>query len=251
MGWLATGPGYRRDQLVHARVAAGTVAGGLEPPVEVGGAGRSADGVAALAAPRALLWVDNQPEPGEGNDDYPIGDGRLHRALAGVSPAPAAPVPQLTVSASPQRIHLEDKVVVRARCSAACDLRAVSAPPHEAFAAAGLTGPGTATLRLAASGDRPLAARDGAPLSVLVRATAPGGAEHAEQRIEVPLRRAFTPPPEPPRDVRVVRRGELVAVTFRTERPARREQFVARAFAGGQLGRARPRRPGRGGSGSR
>ena len=95
--------------------------------------------------------------------------------------------------------------------------------------------------------------RDGAPLSVLVRATAPGGAVHAEQRIEVPLRRAFTPPPEPPRDVRVVRRDGLVTLTFRTERPARREQFVARAFEGegDHLGRSSTASTGRGGSGSR
>lgn len=150
VGWLATGPGYRLDQRVHARVAAGAVGGGLERPVEGGSAGRSADAVAVLATPPTLLWTDNLPEPGAGGDDSAAGDGRLHRAVAGAPPAPSVPAPELTVSAPAQRVHREDKVIVKAHCSAACDLRAVSAPPHDAFAAGRMAGPGTAILRLTA-----------------------------------------------------------------------------------------------------
>ena len=79
--------------------------------------------------------------------------------------------------------------MLRVHCSSACDLRAVAPPPRAAIATGQRHRPGTVTLRLVAVDEAPLARRDGRPLPVTIRATAPGGVDVAERRVAIPLRR--------------------------------------------------------------
>ena len=98
------------------------------------------------------------------------------------APAPSAlPLPALTLSAPKQLLRAGDPLFVRARCSAACDLRAVTRTRDPVFdeplgyGAAELTRAGTARSRvLSWAGDTLVPDRPGGP-TIIVTATAPGG----------------------------------------------------------------------------
>jgi hypothetical protein len=216
LAWLSSAAASRvhpvRVSVVRARSD--------DRPVTLGPAGRSADSVAALARPEAVLWTDNLPVTGAGLELAPAGSGRLHRARPDAVPLPEPPAPALTLSAAPQRVRYGDPVVVTARCSAACDLRAGG---RAAFGAAELAGPGAARIRVYTSA---LDAFVGDPVTITVQASAPGGRAVTTQRIAVTVTRAFVPRPQRPRGVRVRWRGDRIVVTWRTARPARSQHFV-------------------------
>jgi hypothetical protein len=216
LAWLSSAAASRvhpvRVSVVRARSD--------DAPVTLGPAGRSADSVAALVRPETVLWTDNLPAVGDGVELRPAGSGRLHRALPDAAPLPGPAAPALQLSARPQRVRYGDPVVVTARCSAACDLRAGS---RLAFGAAELDGPGAVPIRVYTSA---LDAFVGDPVTITVQASAPGGHAVTTQRIAVRVTRAFVPRPQRPRAVRVRRRGDRIVVTWRTARPARSQYFV-------------------------
>lgn len=230
--WLEAPPTVAGDHPSRVALVSGSLSGTWQESARFGSPARSAVGLTLLADPPAVLWADNLPDPSLDIDSEPAGSGRLHRAVPGAPAPPAAPLPELTLSARTQRLRAEDPLFVRARCSAACDLRAVTRTREPLFdvpagyGATELTGPGTARLRiLSPTGDTLVPEHEG-DLTVIVTATAPGGTTPVIERLAVHARHAFVPPPRRPVDVRVVRRGGQLVVTWRTRRPARAERFV-------------------------
>lgn len=218
-------------------LAAGTAAGGWTDATRFGSPARSAG--TPVLMPGALLWSDNLPDPAFDLDSEPRAAGRVHLARPG-APAPVpAPLPALSLSAPAQRLRAGDALVVDARCSAACDLRAVTRARDRRFGgpaglgAAQLAGPGTARIRLKSWRDDSLVPDHGGRPTVIVTATAPGGTTPVVRRLVADVRHFPVPAPRRPVDVRAVRHGDRVVVTWRTRRPARAERFLVSALAGG------------------
>ena len=233
LGWKEEPVIAGGDHPIRVAMAAGTLIGGWEGATLLGGPGRSADGLAAVAGPGAMLWIDNLPDTDLGIE-LPGTGGRLHRALAGVALADVPP-PAVTLGARSQRVRHDEPVLVTARCSAACDLRAVAGLDRALGEPAGvgfaqLDAAGTARIKLRPSAEGGIVPPRGGPVRVTVHATAPGGREATVARRDVRVRHAFVPRPRKPHDVRVTRRAKRLVVTWRTAKPARAQSFEVEAL---------------------
>jgi hypothetical protein len=109
----------------------GRLDGAFGPPATLGSPVRSVTGVAALVLPSgepAVAWADNVSYRiglGAGELEPPIRSGRIHlaRADAAATPPTKPPAARLSVPRL-QRLYPDDPIRVRARCAAACDVRA-------------------------------------------------------------------------------------------------------------------------------
>jgi hypothetical protein len=217
-----------RRSVMTTHVAAGTLAEGLGAPVRLGSPVRDVNGVAPLFLAdgrAAVAWTDNATVFGFG---LPTDNGRVHVAVESV-PAmaePDAPGVRLT---GRRTQHLFDSQPIRlgVACDSACDVRAVlsgrrsdSAPLTRSLSRAG-------AMRLSLySYDMTSRTRPQRRLRVLVRASAPGG--HAVTTVSLRVlvvRRPALPVPAP-LDVRAVRRGGSIVVSWRTASPARRASYT-------------------------
>jgi hypothetical protein len=221
LAWPAARRGFGRTST--SRLAAGTLAGGLAAPVELGSLVRDVEGVAPLFLPdgrAALAWTDNA---GHVEASVPSGPGRLHLAVESAPPLPPPPpAPRVTLRAPrTQRLYASQNPRVTATCAQECDLRAsIVAPRRSAMTLVETLRAGRpARLRFATF--EPAEA-----LRVVARATAPGGRASTRATVRV---RVITRPPLPvpeTLDVRVRRRGRTIAVSWRAASPARRTYYL-------------------------
>jgi hypothetical protein len=237
VGWLV--PGAVPGAAVSARVAL-TNATGLVPAAALGSPSRDVGSVLPWlgAGGPAAIWTDNRT--GAVGAEFPVSHGRLHLARAGRPPA-APPPPAVTLTAAPQRLFHGDPLMVRARCAAACDLRATIAPrpsrgeadyddggpPAAAVGTGGRRSAGPVRLRVEPWFSNHIAPFHGRSVRVVVRASAPGGTDASRTVLRVRVRRRPVPPLQVPLDVRAARAGDDVIVTWRTAGPAQRMTFRA------------------------
>ena len=208
-----------------ARVAAGSLAGGLDAPQRLGSPIRDVNGLAPLFLPdgrAALAWTDNA-----GSFGAAAGTGRLHLAVESAPPAPEPALPALRVRArATQRLFGAQRVRASASCDRACDVRALLL--GDSFSARSSTRSllraGTARLSLGGPDSNLGPARG--RLSLVVEAAAPGGQEFVTrtERVHVIRRPALRVPP--PLGVTARRRGSAIVVSWHTASPARRASYV-------------------------
>ena len=239
--WLERPLGPGDDAPARIALASADAGGAWHDATLFGSQARSAADLTLLSTPPALLWADNLHDPDFDLDEEPRAAGRVHVAAPGAPAPPALPLPALTLSARAQSVRAGDPLFIRARCSAACDLRAVTRARDRVWegpagsGSAELGRAGTARIRLVSwSGDTLVPDHGGRP-TIVVTATAPGGTTPVVRRIAVDARHAPVPPPRRPVDVRAVRDGARIVVTWRTLRPARAERFVVSPLRGGDV----------------
>lgn len=213
-----------RNAVTRAALAAGTLASGFAPPATLSGPLRDVDGVAPLLLEdgrTAVAWTDNETSFG-----FPVGQGRLHLAVESAPPPPQPVRPRVTIAAArTQRLFDSEPVRLRVHCDRACDVRAALPHSSELFADEAHSLRRAGTLRLAVSRlDRAKADRQ--RIRIRLRAGAPNGRDVVSLSRRVLIVRR--PPLPVPRllDVRAVRRGGSIVVTWRTEFPARRTFFT-------------------------
>jgi hypothetical protein len=223
-----------RRGLTTAAVAAGTLARGFAAPATLSGPLRDVNGVAPLLLAdgrAAVAWTDNATSFG-----FAVGQGRLHLAVESAPLAPEPERPRVTIGAARlQRLYDSDAVRLRVHCDRACDVRAALPHRSDVFADEAHSLRRAGTLRLALSRlDRAKADRQ--RIRIRVRAGAPNGRDVVllSRRVLI-VRRAPLPVPEL-LDVRAVRRGDSIVVTWRTDFPARRTFFNVIGQRGRTLG---------------
>ncbi len=175
-----------------------------------------ADGRAAVA------WTDN---------DAADKDGRLHLAVEGAADGTDPAAPSIRVRPPANRtVGVTEALELSVHCSAACDVRGSIGGDESSTGTVSLRRAGDATLQIQPS-NRPLAPARGGPVKVLVRYGAPGTRHAAAKSLTLRLRR----PPVLPRprllDAVARRSGDDVVVTWRTDRDAKAENFLAYATA--------------------
>ena len=216
--------------------AASASRGAFARAAPLGSPVRDADAVvpALTAGGPIAVWADNRAFHVSG---APRGGGRLHLARPD-APRGGAPAPAIRATARRQTLYHREPLLVRVRCAAACDVRAVIAPrrdpdlpeleePRAAVGVGGRDAAGLVTVRVKPASYMHVAPPGGGTVPVVVRATAPAGTATSRTTLRVPVRRRPVPPLQPPLDVRARRLGGDVLVTWRTAAPARRLQFVA------------------------
>lgn len=226
LAWPAPA-GQRPLTGLATRAAVGRLDGTFEPARTIGAPVRDVGDIAPLFTEdgrAAVVWADNDTRPG---------DGRLHVAVEGApEPAPAA-APRVTLRAPRfQRLYASQSVRVRARCEAACDVRATVLGPRGSSGDVIMT-----RLRRGAFSLRPGsvdAINPGKPrrVRVVVHATAPGGGETTERSLRVRVARRPSLPVRAPLRVTARRRGDEILVRWRTRAPARRQSFIVAGHAG-------------------
>jgi hypothetical protein len=214
LGWRGT-VGNMPLQTTVAHAATGRLGGAFDAPQALGAPMRRTTGLAPLFVAdgrAALAWTDNARF---------ARDGRLHVAVEGAVPRPAAPTPRLTIEAPrSQRLYALQSVRLTARCDTACDLRASVRGRHGPGDAVTATLLKAGTIRL-----RPFHEQAGRS-RIVVQATAPGGHRTVERTLRIRIARRPSPPIQSPTDVRVRRDGDAIVVNWRTSGPAKRQSFI-------------------------
>jgi hypothetical protein len=227
------------DRPVAARMAqgqAGVRAGSHEA---AGCTCRAVNGVVPLVLPGGdltLAYTDNVGRWDGFAGEFPRRSGRLH--LAELGPSGPGPAPPRVTVRRPRLTTLDygDKLRVRARCNAACDLRAYvigKGGRARGLGSASLRAAGSARLSILPDFDRHLAPPGGGRARVVVHGYAPNGRRFARRSVPVELRRTPLRPLPEVLDVRAVRRGSSVVVTWETNRAARRVAFEVRGRPSG------------------
>ncbi|HEV3377947.1 MAG TPA: hypothetical protein VG126_11780 [Thermoleophilaceae bacterium] len=241
--YLASWPREREtmlgDRLLEARIVHGQAGERPSRPEPAGCPCRPVEGSVPLEMPGgtpALTYTDNATRMLTFGFELPTGFGRLHVATPG-DPEAGAPPPRVTLR-RPQaaRLGYEQRLRVRVGCDGPCDLRAYVVGGERR--ARGL---GTATLRRAGStlvAIRPqfqqhLAPPRGGRARVVVHGWAPNGRHSARRSVAVELTRKRLRPLPRLLNVRAMRQGRTVLVTWETDRPAQGFHFDAT----GQLSR--------------
>jgi hypothetical protein len=236
--WSAT---HARDGVfsIAPQAALLPLGGGPAEHHPLGGGLRDVSAVApvVLADGRgAVAWAEELGQDGD-EDDRWRGDeaatGTLHLAVEGVADAAEPPAPRVRIAGpKPGILDADDGIALRVTCSAACDVQASAG--NNALDANGqlrLRRAGTGRLYLRPE-LRPIARLDGKPVAIRVRYGAPGARHPRSRTLSVRLRR---PPGEPLPHVRGAqarRDGGDIVVTWRAERDADADNFVAYATAG-------------------
>ncbi len=216
------------NALAVPRAAAFPLSGGHLDRFALGSGVREASSVTPLitasGAP-AVAWGDNDPAKR---------DGRVHLAVAGVSPAPDASAPRVSLGRPRKTVLAQaDTLQLPVTCSAACEVRVDVPDAFAATAYTALPGAGTRVVGIQ-SFLTPIAPARRGPVRVRVRYSAPG-ARTASERIEtVTLERSATAAPPKVEGLRAVRHGSRVDVSWRTDRDADPDAFVV----AGTVGRA-------------
>ena len=198
--------------------AATVTAAGMAERQTLGSVVRDPAGITPLElgdGRRALVWTDNLPIFAAAR--YA---GRLHFALDGQAPAPAA-VPEISVGAPRDRsLRPGQSLVLPIRCRTACDVRGAFDENPIFDAGASRSRAGTALLRFW-PGQTPVAPRTPGPVRIRVRWSAPGSGAVRTRTLSVRLRRL--PAPRLPRieDVRVRRLADdRLEVRWRADGPS-------------------------------
>jgi hypothetical protein len=218
------------DRPLAVRVVPGEAGAGASRPEAAGCACRSVNGVVPLLAGGELLfaYTDNASRVVAVELEIPRGSGRLH--VAGPGPpglAPAAPRVRVRPP-RPVTLGYGQRLRVRVGCDRACDLRAYVVGGRgraRGMAIATLRGPGTTRLAIVPGSSRHLAPPAGRTARIVVHGYAPNGRRFASRSVPVELRRKPLRPLPRLLDVRAVRRGGGVDVTWQTARPATRIRF--------------------------
>ncbi|HEX5621072.1 MAG TPA: hypothetical protein VFX51_21795 [Solirubrobacteraceae bacterium] len=212
-----------RQAVMRAAVVSGTLATGFAAPVTVSGPLRDVSGVVPLLLEdgrAAVAWTDNAT-----SFAFPVGQGRMHLAVESAPAIPEPERPRVTVTAPAQRLYDSEPVHLRVHCDRACDVRAMlaassSEPP--AAEAHSLRRAGTLPLDLSRL-ERSVERRR---IRIRVRAGAPNAREVVSLSRRVLVVRRPPLPVPPVVDVRAVRRGGSIVVTWRTAFAARRTYFA-------------------------
>lgn len=262
--------GVDGERPARAHAARGTLAHGFEPAAALGSACRTVDATTPVELPDGGLgvaWTDDADVTTFADNEYRHGSGRLHVARPGTPPPAPAPAP-LGLSAQvlpgpngPGAVRTGEPLRLRVRCAGGpCDVRAFAEAQYVKEAAIDprfVLDEGPLPFAVAAhvpAGEertlelQPLAgygfAAPGAAATPPIRLIAclpPSGpvAEQvtlSPQLTGVPLRAR-------PRllDVRAVRRGDVVVVSWRTAEPAVETSFNPIGFGrdGGVAARGR------------
>jgi len=232
IAWIGRRPAPDGDRVPAGRAAAGSLAEGLAAPRWLGSRCRAANAVAALllegAEPGAAFSDNETVAFGGGELEFPYRRGRVALAFPGRPDVAAPPAPRITLRARAQRLFFDEPLEVSASCDRPCDLRG-RLPGRGALGTAALGRAGTVTLRLRPDFRRTIARRDGRRARVAVHACSSGADALASARLDVRVRRRK--PPRVPRvtNLRAVRLGREVRVSWRTPFPARRVDFAATA----------------------
>ena len=146
------------------------------------------------------------------------GDYRLHLAIEG---APAAPEPSAPAVEIGRVVQIPHGLAIPFRCSAACDVRATV--PDGISGRHSLRAAGSGRLKILPDFDPIMLRRpDSVPIQVL--AGAPGARTAARRSVIAKLR-----VPRLPRflDLKAVRRGKKIVVSWHTDRPLRNASIIA------------------------
>ncbi len=159
-----------------------------------------------------VLWQDDLPQAPH--------RGRLHLAVEGAAPAPAAPEPVVHVARPRLRsLRYDAPLTLAVHCSSACDLRARVARHQDVDAQGSLPSAGTAQLRLTPLYE-PLAPAKRGPIRIDVLSGPPGAAKAQRTTLRLSLRRIPAPPLPRILGLTAVRHGAVIDVRWRTDRPA-------------------------------
>lgn len=221
------------DRPLGPRGVAGRLDRGFGAAMSLGCPCRDTNGIAALldatGAP-AVAWTDNLSNFGLGAEaPLAAGGGRLHLAYPGRA-APAVTPPRVRLEAlGPHRLRFGQPVRIAARCSGACDLRALvpgsQKGPPRALGTASIAGRGRTVIEVSPSISSSVAPRRPGRVAVIVRAYAPNTTSFTAARVKTRLSRLPVPPTPLPLDVKARREGRTVSVSWRTARPARQVTF--------------------------
>lgn len=211
--WVAPRAGEGSVPAVH--VARGTLAGGFRRPDVLGCPCRAAGGTRPVRLPDGRLvvaWTDNRTAPIAPGDEAPTGGGRLHVAVpgAGRSNAPLRPIHVAVRALGPFALRPGQPLRLRARCDAACDLRATAIALI----------PGSQGLAVR---------RHGATVRVRVIACSPSGPVAGRASVPVHLRGIPPRPVAAPLGVRAVRAGGRIVVRWHVAAAARGTRFAVEA----------------------
>jgi len=213
---------------VAARVATVPLAGGHVDAQALGGPLRDAGSITpivlASGAP-AAAWTDNSPLFGSER-------GRLRVALEGVMTAADPPAPTLTVGAPRKtRLSVDDSLILPFRCGGPCEVRASVAGPLGASGVTELAHAGRGRLDLEPSLGAPIAPLRRGPVQVTVAYGAPGARTPLTKQVTVTLQRPPSRPVPHVLNLRARRRGNAIDVTWRTDIPAKPDDFLVSGAA--------------------
>lgn len=221
------------DSPLAARMAQGQAGGGASRPDTAGCRCRSVNGVVPLelaGGELLLAYTDNATSVFDFGLEFPTRSGRLHLAEAG--PPGLAPEPlRLRVRRPPPTtLAYGNMLRVRVGCDRPCDLRAYvvgEGGRGRGVASGTLARAGTTALAIKPSLERHLAPPQGGSARIVVHGYTANGSTRVTRAVPVELRRRPLRPLPRLLDLRAVRRGRSIVVSWRTDRPARRVRFEA------------------------
>jgi hypothetical protein len=230
------------DRRLAARMVRGVAGGAPTRPETSGCPCRSVNGIVPLVTGRGeplLAYTDNVTSVFAFDIEIPSRFGRLHLAVAG-PPGLGPEPPRVTVRPPPPTtLGYANRLRVRVGCDRPCDLRAYVVGGRgrsRGMAVATLRRAGSMRLAIKPKEDRHLAPPSRGRAQVVVHGHAANGRRFVRRSVPVDLRRKPVRPLPRLIDVRAVRRGGGVVVTWRTDRPARRVQFEAVQRLSGRRG---------------
>jgi hypothetical protein len=229
--WGAERPLPFGDRRLAPRLAGGRAGGRPSAPETAGCACRSINGAVALSLPGGepgLAYTDNVTTMFDFGLEFARRAGRLHIAGSG-PPGLSPPAPGLRVR-PPRAMTLGygNRLRVRVGCDRACDLRAYVVGGRDrarGVAVGTLHEAGSTRLAIKPAFGDHLAPPARGRARVAVHGYAPNGRRFTSRSVPVDLRRKPLRPLPRVVNVRAVRRGGAVVVTWQTATPARRVSF--------------------------
>jgi hypothetical protein len=231
VSWGADRPLPLGDRRLAPRMAQGQAGSRPSRPETAGCVCRSINGAVALTPAGGeplVAYTDNVTTVYELGFELARRAGRLHIAgpgAPGLSPAPPrlrVPRPRATTLGYGNRLR------VRVGCDRACDLRAYVVGGRDrarGVAVGSLREAGSTRLAIRPDFDEHLAPPARGQAQVVVHGFAPNGRRFTTRSVPVDLRRKPLRPLPRVVNVRAVRRGGAVVVTWQTATPARRVSF--------------------------
>lgn len=231
VSWSVERPLPLGDRRLAPRMVQGQAGSRPSRPETAGCACRSINGAVALTlagGEPALAYTDNVTTVFDFGDEFARRAGRLHIAGSG-APGPSPPAPRLRVR--PPRattLGYGNRLRVRVGCDRPCDLRAYVVGGRDrarGVATGTLHEAGITRLAIKPGFDDHLAPPSRGRARVVVHGYAPNGRRFTSESVPVDLRRKPLRPLPRVLNVRAVRRGGAVVVTWQTATPARRVSF--------------------------